>query len=165
MERVTKIKLAAGLFGFLAIGSLGMAAVMVPEVNPPQRHSKAIISKVGDEILRRACFDCHSNETQWPWYGNIPFVSLLVAHDIADGRKHLNFSEWDSYSPERRRRKMGESLEEIQQGEMPMWIYTLTHGDATLSAREVAVLRSGIEAQYGPLKVHEKQEEDEHHDD
>lgn len=167
MERVTKVKLAAGIFGFLAVGSLGMAAVFVPDVNPPERHQSTIISKAGDDLLRRSCFDCHSNETKWPWYGNVPFVSMLVAHDIADGREHLNFSEWDRYSDQKKKHKLKESLDEIQGGEMPMWVYTLTHADAKFSAQEVALLREDIVARYGPLDEgrggHEEGESD--HDD
>ena len=50
-------------------------------------------------IMRKACFDCHSDETRWPWYASVPPVSLLVAHDVSKGRSHLNFSEWRSYNP------------------------------------------------------------------
>ena len=86
-----------------------------------------------------------------------------MAHDIAGGRKHLNFLEWDNYSLERKWRKMDEPLEEIQQGEIPLWADILMHRDTILSTEEVGMLRKEIKMQYGPRKAHEKQEE-EHHD-
>ena len=54
------------------------------------------------EVLRRACYDCHSNETAWPWYTHVAPVNFLVAHDVEEGREHLNFSEWDRYDAEKR---------------------------------------------------------------
>ncbi len=64
-------------------------------------------------ILRRACYDCHSNETQWPWYGRIAPVSWLLARDVREGRAELNFSTWNQYSTQQRVKKLKESWEEV----------------------------------------------------
>ncbi|MDF1799772.1 MAG: heme-binding domain-containing protein [Planctomycetota bacterium] len=94
------------------------------------------------EILRRACYDCHSNETVWPWYTHLAPVNFLVAHDVEEGREHLNFSEWDRYDPERRAHKISEVWEEVEEGEMPLWFYTPLHPEAELSAADLAALEA-----------------------
>lgn len=87
-------------------------------------------------VLKRSCYDCHSNATKWPWYAQVVPVSWVVAHDVNDGRKHLNFSEWENYEPGRKLKKLKEIAEEVEEGEMPMEIYVSLHGDAKLSEAE-----------------------------
>ena len=70
-------------------------------------------------VIGRACSDCHSNHTVWPWYSRISPVSWLVARDVKEGRAKLNFSQWNIYSPEMTRIKLGEICEEVKKGEMP----------------------------------------------
>jgi hypothetical protein len=165
MDRKKKLKFAAGVVGTLSVGTLVLANVMVPELNPPQRHTGHIVSAKADAVLRQACFDCHSNESTWPWYANVPFVSMLVAHDIKDGREELNFSEWDSYSEGRKHHKLAESIEEMEEGEMPMWVYTLTHPEAELSPEQIAMLRSEIRARYGNVEESSRRGHSDDHDD
>ena len=90
-------------------------------------------------ILQRSCYDCHSNETEWPWYSRVAPMSWLVVKHVRDGRRHLNFSEWEAL------RAMGwireEIHEEIEEGKMPMKSYLLLHPDATVTAEELAVLK------------------------
>ncbi|MDY3316866.1 heme-binding domain-containing protein [Riemerella anatipestifer] len=85
------------------------------------------------KLLRNACYDCHSNETKYPWYTNIQPVAWLVKEHIDDGRKHLNFSTFATYSPEKQTRKIEESIEEIEKGGMPLESYLLVHSEAKLS--------------------------------
>ena len=87
-------------------------------------------------VLKRSCYDCHSSATKWPWYAQVVPVSWVVAHDVNDGRKHLNFSEWENYEPGRKLKKLKEIAEEVEEGEMPMEIYVSLHGDAKLSEAE-----------------------------
>lgn len=83
--------------------------------------------------IRNSCYDCHSNETVYPWYANIqPFGWFLKDH-IEDGRKHLNFSTFSTYEPKRQARKMDESAELVENGEMPLESYLLMHENAKLS--------------------------------
>lgn len=85
------------------------------------------------KLLRNACYDCHSNETKYPWYTNIQPVAWLVKEHIDDGRKHINFSTFATYSPEKQVRKIEESIEEIEKGGMPLESYLLVHSEAKLS--------------------------------
>ena len=90
-------------------------------------------------LVVRVCFDCHSNETKWPWYTHIAPVSWLVQHDVAEGREHLNFSEFDQ--PQRHAE---EAAHEVEEGEMPLWFYPPLHSDARLSDEEKRALIAGL---------------------
>ena len=93
-------------------------------------------------ILRRACYDCHSNETVWPWYSRVAPMSWLVAHDVREGRKELNFSTWNRIGTRQQVKKLKESWKEVDEGEMPPWYYLSMHRDATLSAEDRAALHN-----------------------
>ncbi|MFN8444665.1 MAG: heme-binding domain-containing protein [Caldilineaceae bacterium] len=95
------------------------------------------------DLAKRACFDCHSNETTWPWYSYVAPVSVRVANHVDEGRGRLNFSDWT---------QPNEDFDEIQKvldrGEMPLWDYLLMHADAKLSAEETQTLLAGLKATY-----------------
>jgi len=91
-------------------------------------------------LAKRACFDCHSNETVWPWYSYVAPVSWLVYNDTMQGRARLNFSEWNSRS----QRGAGEITEKIQEGEMPPAIYLPMHPAARLTSAEKQQLITGL---------------------
>jgi hypothetical protein len=99
-----------------------------------------------EKLLRSACYDCHSYETEYPWYANVAPVSWFVGHHIDEGREHLNFSIWGDYEPARADHKLEESAEEVEEGEMPLNSYTWTHGDAKLSKAEKALLEEFFES-------------------
>ena len=92
-------------------------------------------AKVAD-ILRKSCYDCHSYEIVYPWYSHIAPVSFLVKRDIEEGVKELNFSEWNTLKKARKAQKLDKIAEEVQEGEMPMAIYTLIHRDAKLTDKD-----------------------------
>ncbi len=92
----------------------------------------------------RACFDCHSNETRWPWYSQVAPLSWLVQRDVDVGRRVVNFSEWD-----RPYEEAGESAETVLEGEMPPAIYLALHPSARLSAEEQRALADGLSATIG----------------
>jgi hypothetical protein len=83
-------------------------------------------------LIRAACYDCHSYETQYPWYANIAPASLLMANHIAEGREHLNFSDWASYPAGKQAHKLEECAEEVAEGHMPEQSYTWMHAEARL---------------------------------
>lgn len=114
--------------------------IPVSQSNPPVT-SDIPTSPAVKVVLRRACYDCHSHETVWPWYSKIAPVSWVVVHDVNEGREELNFSTWDRYSTQEQVKKLKESWEEIQEGEMPPWWYRGPHRDARLSAQDRKVLR------------------------
>jgi hypothetical protein len=85
-------------------------------------------------LLRTACFDCHSNETVWPWYAHVAPASWLVARDVNEGRKHLNLSTWGEYAGPRRVLALEEIAEEVHGGSMPYPPYLLLHPEAKLDS-------------------------------
>lgn len=91
------------------------------------------------DLAVRACFDCHSNQTEWPWYSNVAPISWLIQHDVDEGRQTLNFSEWN-----RPQREARGTAREVQRGTMPQWYYVLLHPSAGLSAQEKQELIQGL---------------------
>lgn len=88
------------------------------------------------QILERACQDCHSNQTEWPWYSNVAPVSWLVIDHVNHGRRHLNFSDWAKYDQQRADELLENICEWVQDDQMPLKSYTLIHRDAKLSPPE-----------------------------
>src|SRR5271169_6249716 len=113
--------------------------------NPPVVKEPAWDSPQTRALARRACFDCHSNETVWPWYSNIAPVSWLVLNDVDGGRRHLNFTEWD-----RPQRHAGDVAAQVKQGDMPLWFYLPMHSTARLTPAEKEALIDGAEKTLGP---------------
>ena len=103
-------------------------------------------------ILRESCYDCHSNETIWYWYTEFSPISWLIARDVNEGREHLNFSTWDKYSTTEKKELLAESIETIQEGEMPMKIYELMHPEAKINKDELNVLITWINKEYGLIE-------------
>jgi Haem-binding domain len=91
-------------------------------------------------IIQTACYDCHSNNTKWPWYSYVAPVSWLIANDVSDGRDEINFSLWNTYSQKRIDRKFREIAEQIEKEEMPLPIYLLMHSEANLDKSQRKVL-------------------------
>lgn len=112
--------------------------------NPPVTAEPTWDSPETRALAQRACFDCHSNQTKWPWYSHVAPVSWLVQHDVDEGRAALNFSEWDKPQDEAH-----EASEELLEGEMPLPIYLPTHPEARLSDAEVQALARGLDATIG----------------
>ncbi len=100
-------------------------------------------------VLKRSCYDCHSNETRWPWYSRIAPASWLAAKDVREGREAVNYSTWGRYDSEERAELQRETWEDVEEGEMPLRIYTLMHPDARLSQTDRTVLRDwGLQSGY-----------------
>ena len=87
-------------------------------------------------VLKNSCYDCHSNNTRYPWYMNIQPIAWFLANHIKDGKKNLNFSEFGSYSLRRRQNKLKAIAEEAESGDMPLSSYTMIHSGAKLSDSE-----------------------------
>jgi hypothetical protein len=112
-----------------------------PAPNPPTLREPRWDSPQTRELVARACMDCHSNNTRYPWYSYVAPISWLVNKDITDARERMNFSEWD-----RVQRGASDAVEVIQKGEMPLPIYLPLHPDARLSPDEKQALIDGIRA-------------------
>lgn len=111
--------------------------------NPPVAAEPIWDSNQTRDLAVRACFDCHSNETVWPWYSKVAPVSWLVQRDVDEGRDELNYSEWN------RAQEGEESAEKVREGSMPPRTYLLTHPDARLTDAEFAMLAEGLTATFG----------------
>lgn len=111
--------------------------------NPPVTAEPSWDSPQTRELAVRACFDCHSNETVWPWYSNVAPLSWLVQRDTDEGREEINFSEWN------RSHEGDESAETVLDGSMPPAFYVLTHSNARLTDAEMMALAGGLTASLG----------------
>lgn len=129
----------------IALALLGVFVVMQfirPEKNQdPGDHLAAFLSETNPpagvrELLKTGCYDCHSNQTEYPWYNNVAPVSYWLAGHVNDGKKHLNFSAWDTYEAKRKDHKLEEVVEMVKEGEMPLNSYTWTHEGARLTQQQ-----------------------------
>ncbi len=129
--------LAAILIQFIPFGH--------SHTNPPTTREPEWNSPQTRDLIHRACFDCHSNQTTWPWYSNVAPVSWLLQNDVNGGRSHLNFTEWEH--PQKHAKDV---VDEVKQGDMPPWFYLPMHPAARLTAVEKLALEDGAEKSLGP---------------
>lgn len=87
-------------------------------------------------VITVSCYDCHSDNTNYPWYSKIQPITMYMEDHILEGKAELNFSEWGTYSDRRKRAKISSMISQVQKGEMPLSSYTLLHGNARLSKKE-----------------------------
>ena len=127
------------VFGLIQLVPYGRAHDNPPVVSEPRWDSPETRA-----LVVRACFDCHSNETTWPWYSHVAPMSWLVQSHVDDGRRALDFSDWS-----RTYRKAHDAAHAVTQSEMPLWSYTLIHPAARLSADERRALADGLSATLG----------------
>ena len=141
---------------YLAVGFLLVLILIqfipvdLPENNSD--HSKDMVrtENAPDEvkiILSKACYDCHSNQTVYPWYTKVAPASWLVAKDTREGRDELNFSEWAELSKRKKIKILNELAEEVEDKKMPLKIYTVIHRDAILTDEEISTLISWTKLQ------------------
>ena len=133
------------LWASLSVGVLAsfVAIQLVPygseRTNPPVLSEPQWDSPDTRALARRACFDCHSNETNWPAYARIAPASWLIQHDVTEGRQTLNFSEW-----QRAQEESSEASEEVRDHEMPPALYRVMHSAARLNPTERETLARGL---------------------
>jgi Haem-binding domain len=138
------ISLKGAVLG-LAFAFVAIQVYRPARTNPPADPARAIgasapLSPAVHAILRRACYDCHSNLTVWPWYSGVAPVSWLVIHDVNHGRTRMNFSEWGTYSASQRNARLEEICERVTSGDMPILAYKLMHPEARLSGNDVQAI-------------------------
>ncbi|MDG3581541.1 MULTISPECIES: heme-binding domain-containing protein [Galbibacter] len=93
-----------------------------------------------EAIITNACYDCHSNNTRYPWYANIEPVSYWMAAHIEEGREHLDFSQWELYANKKKAHKLDEMIEAVTEGWMPLKSYTWIHNDAKLTDEQAKTI-------------------------
>ena len=117
----------------LVLALITIQFVPIEQTNPLVESDVAVPAEL-KVVLRRSCYDCHSNETRWPWYARVAPVSWLIANDVKEGRREVNFSVWNQFAGSRRARKFKEIVEQVEGNKMPQWYYVLVHPEAKLSA-------------------------------
>jgi len=113
------------------------------EVNAPQ-NVKA--------ILKKSCYDCHSNETKWPWWSYVAPASWSISDDVTGGRKTLNFSIWKKYSP-KKIKKLKKDIYRTVAGPMPLPQYTWVHKGTKLTKQEIKLIRNWASDGKGFIKT------------
>ena len=124
--------------------------------NPPIVEAETLESSVQipetvEKILARSCSDCHTNTTSYPWYSNVTPFNFFLAHHIEEGRAKLNFSVWNTFETGRKRRKLGEICEQVEEGLMPLPSYIWIHRGAKLSEEDVKTLCDWTDAERAGL--------------
>jgi hypothetical protein len=137
------VVIGVGLALVVGFGAIQLVPYGRDHTNPPLGTEPAWDSAATRATAVAACFDCHSNQTIWPWYSSIAPVSWLVQRDVDEGREELNFSEWG------RSQEGGESAEAVSEGNMPPFSYTLMYPEARLSAADREAFIRGLVATFG----------------
>jgi hypothetical protein len=140
MRRATRWLAAATI-----VGAIGIQFVRPARTNPDTDPAQTLDARVevtsdARAILERACRDCHSNETRWPWYSQVAPVSWFVIDHVNHGRRHLNYSDWARYAPEDADRILMNTCAFARKETMPMPSYLLMHREARLSDADVTAL-------------------------
>jgi hypothetical protein len=130
--KLIKIIIWIIVIAILIIQFLPVSYPKVVKENPNDLIRNSEISDEVIHILKTSCYDCHSNETRYPWYAYVAPVKWLVIRDVDLGRKDLNFSEWDNMKPRDKIKLLNAISEEIEGDNMPLLIYTITHRSASL---------------------------------
>ena len=135
----------------LIVVTLAAAAQFVPVVrdNPPAPPSNLVYSTAPanvQAVFIDSCINCHSNQTAWPWYSYLAPFSWMVAHDVHSGRRKLNFSDWDSYSPRKQEEKLETICDQVVNGDMPDGKYLLIHRSARLTQQDREAVCTWVEA-------------------
>jgi hypothetical protein len=139
-----KRKIFIPVIGIILLGICFFAGIQaIPygknHINPPVVQEVKWDSPQTRQLAQRACFDCHSNETTWPWYSTVAPVSWLVYHDVEEGRQNLNFSDWTGGGE-----TVDEAPEVVLRGRMPPLQYTIIHQNAVLSQADKELLAQGL---------------------
>ncbi len=150
------------------------ALLQIPPVdrtNPPVE-SEVVAPPTVAAVLRRACYDCHSHETIWPWYGYVAPASWILADHVHEGRERANFSVWNRYTPAQQTELRHEIWEEVAEGEMPLPGYLLVHPETQLEGDERNAIRAWAEgahrddgARIEPSARHDDDDDQDNDDD
>ncbi|MBI5349739.1 MAG: heme-binding domain-containing protein [Chloroflexi bacterium] len=135
-----KVLMISAVLLVVAVIGMQLVPVWLLKTNPSVTAEPKWDSEQTRALAKRACFDCHSNETVWPWYSNVAPVSWLIIFDTQRGRNEINFSQWAS----RQSRKAREAGETVRKNEMPPPMYLLTHPEAKLTDAEKQQLIEGL---------------------
>ena len=137
-----KILLYIVIGGLVLFGLIQL--VPIDRTNPPTTQEPKWSSPEARALVKQSCFQCHSNQTEWPWYSYIAPASWLIRWDVTNGRRQFNFSEWD-----KRQGELDEMIGTIQEGEMPPIQYTIFHPNAVMNAQQKQQLIDALTSSLG----------------
>jgi len=140
----------------LVVAIAGAQLVRPERSNPAALADRAMETRVQvpaevASIFKRACDDCHSNRTRWPWYSHVAPVSWMVAHHVKEGREHLNFSDWNAPDNNESAHLVSEICKEMREHEMPLRPYLPLHPEARASEADIAAVCAWSDAESGRL--------------
>ncbi len=144
MKKGIKIFLIVALIALIAIqfirpeknnGGYESVAIFEAETKPTQELA---------QILKENCYDCHSNQTYYPWYAEVAPFSLWLEEHIEDGKKHFNVSAWEEYTTKKKEHKLEELVEMVEEDEMPLKSYTIIHGNLSESEKKLLLQWAGV---------------------
>ena len=138
MARIVNI-----IFIFVLLVLLGIQFIPINKTNPIITQDMQAPVEV-KSILRTSCYNCHSNETKWPWYSNFAPVSWMIINDVSDARNKLNFSTWNKISFEKKEELMKDIWDEVRQEDMPLTLYTFIHPEAKLDILQKNIIKKWI---------------------
>lgn len=143
--KYAKIIISLLILGIIAIQFIPSGIEESKPVGDRNIVNSGLISDPVSALLRKSCFDCHSDQTELPWYSKMAPVSWLLADHINEGKSHLNFSIWEGYSVSEKTGKLEDIKDEIESGGMPLKSYILMHPEAKLTPEEVTSLMTWTE--------------------
>ncbi len=128
--------------------------------NPGDIIKSGIVSQDVAILLKTSCYSCHSNETKYPWYSHVAPSSWLIARDVHEGREELNFSRWKDYDLSKMLGKLDDITAEVDEGRMPLGIYTIMHPSAKLNDEQRKLIVAWAEATMDSVAEDEEDEEE-----
>ncbi len=126
----------------IVLGVIIVAQIIPVKRDNPQETGPVQVSEDLQGVLTKACLDCHSNQTVWPWYSKVAPVSWVIARHVKEGREHLNFSDWENLEPRKKDKLRAEIYDEVAEGEMPPKGYLQLHPEARISGSDLNLLKA-----------------------
>ena len=130
------IKMLTLAVALAAVALMVAQAGSKPRVELAEQGTTTTSNQDAPRLIQRACANCHSNQTNWPWYSHVPPVSWWIARDVREGRKKLNLSEWQAYSSKQKRDRLDSICGLVSTDRMPPWFYLTLHPEAKLNQED-----------------------------
>lgn len=153
MKRALKIIVIVGVIAIIGIQFIRPDFTNPPVVEADTLEASMQVPEQVDAILNRSCVDCHTNKTVYPWYSKISPVSWWLGNHISEGRRELNMSVWNTYTPKKKANKLNAICEQVESGEMPLPSYLWIHRYAVLKEGEAKTLCDWANAEKAKIVV------------
>ena len=151
MKSIKKISIPIILIIFIAIQFFDVNSNKTAETSENAIEKKYSVPQNVRQILKTSCYDCHSNNTVYPWYSKVQPVKWWLANHINDGKRHLNFDEFGTYPKDKKLKKLDEVAKTVNTGEMPLSSYTFIHTNAKLSAEQKSIIQVWVKSMKGQI--------------